>query len=667
MKTVTKKEMTIFLASSAELRKDRDLFGDFVQHLNNHYANRGLFFQLDKWEYFDSLNAFNDNRTQSEYNKHIEACDVFVCLFYTKAGKFTQEEFDIAMGECHKRKLPLFISMRDLEEGVTEEDSLTQFKERLKKMEYFWLSYGTNDKLHLDFVLWLDSYIFDGKSPIKVENGHVMLEDIKVADMSGLSFAANNDAFKKMYQEIQDYPAKIEKLYKENNSKDKLKQALDHYKEQTEEFERYQQALLDTAKFIADRKHEQSSEKLQRAIDAFESGDMAGANAILKEIEIEAEREGHLEHFERQKNISDKAQEVVHQDVDAFQLQAKTEMADLSTPIEERIARVAKIYAKADDWASRSAYDKEKYAKLLFDYAQFHNKYGHYPEAKQIYLRQIPMSEELYGTNSTDTATSYNEIGLVYNSKGDYEKALEYYVKALDIREKVLGKEHPDTATSYNNIGTVYDDKGDYDKALEYYFKALDIHENVLGKEHPSTATSYNNIGLVYCKQGIYDKALEYYFKALHIDEKVLGKEHPNTATSYNNIAGVYYSKGDYDKALEYYFKALDIVRKVLGEMHPYSASTYNNVGSVYRKQSIYDKALEYHFKALDIREKVLGKEHPDTAIDYNNIGLVYKSKGDYDKALEYYEKALSILLKVLGTEHPSTKTVQGNIDSLMK
>ena len=74
MRTVTKKEITIFLASSAELRKDRDLFGDFVQHLNNHYANRGLFFQLDKWEYFDNLKAFNDNRTQSEYNKHIEAC-----------------------------------------------------------------------------------------------------------------------------------------------------------------------------------------------------------------------------------------------------------------------------------------------------------------------------------------------------------------------------------------------------------------------------------------------------------------------------------------------------------------------------------------------------------------------------------------------------------------
>ena len=568
--------MTIFLASSAELRKDRDLFGDFVQHLNNHYANRGLFFQLDKWEYFDSLNAFNDNRTQSEYNKHIEACDVFVCLFYTKAGKFTQEEFDIAMGECHKRKLPLFISMRDLEEGVTEEDSLTQFKERLKKMEYFWLSYGTNDKLHLDFVLWLDSYIFDGKSPIKVENGHVMLEDIKVADMSGLSFAANNDAFKQMYQEIQDYPEKIEKLRirtekfpDEQDFKDDLQQAINSYNALTKEFERYQQTLLDTAKFIADRKHEQSSEKLQRAIDAFESGDMAGANAILKEIAIEAsEFNKNFEH--------DRAQ--MHKYIEAFQLQAKTEMADLSTPIEERITRVAKIYAKADDWASRSAYDKKKYAKLLFDYADFLDDYAHYKEAEKIYLRQIALSEEIYEKDSTDIATSYNNIGLVYNRQGDY------------------------------------------DKALEFYFKALDIYEKVLGKEHPYTATSYNNIGSVYWKQGIYDKALEYYFKALDIKEKVLGKEHPSTATDYNNIGSVYDNQGDYDKALEYYSKALDIVRKVLGEMHPYSASTHNNIGSVYYSKGDYDKALEYFEKALAIFLKVLGPDHPNTKTVQRNI-----------------------------------------------
>ncbi len=670
MAKVNKEEISIFLASSAELRKDREKFADFVMDLQKHYSKRGLGFQLEKWEYLDP--AYNGRRKQDEYNDVIKKSDVFVALFHNKAGRYTLEEFDLAVQECQTRQLPLFIYFREqtffdkLKNGTA---GLKPITDRIAKLKHFWGSYGTNDKLHLDFVLWLDSYIFDGKSPIKVENGHVMLEDIKVADMSGLSFAANNDAFKQMFQEIQDYPAKIEKLRKrtekfpdEQDFKDELQQTINNYNALTKEFERYQQTLLDTAKFIADRKHEQSSEKLQRAIDAFESGDMAGANAILKEIEIEAEREGHLEHFERQKNISDKAQEVVHQDIYAFQLQAKTEMADVKIPIQERITRVAEIYAKADDWASRSDYDKEKYAKLLFDYASFLDDYAHYDEAIKIYQRQIALSEDIYDKDSTDTATSYNNIGLVYMNQGDYDKALEFYFKALVIDEKVLGTEHSDTATSYNNIAGVYYSKGDYDKALEYFFKALEIDEKVLGTEHSDTATSYNNIGSVYMNQGDYDKALEYYFKALDIVRKVLGELHPYTASTYNNIGLVYMNQGEYDKALEFYFKALDIREKVLGKEHPNTATSYNCIGGVYKIQGIYDKALEYYFKALDIREKVLGKEHPDTATSYNNIGSVYMNQGDYDKALEYYFKALDIREKVLGKEHPDTATSYNNI-----
>ena len=38
----------------------------------------------------------SETRLQDEYNKAICACDIFVCLFFTKTGKFTEEEFDIA-------------------------------------------------------------------------------------------------------------------------------------------------------------------------------------------------------------------------------------------------------------------------------------------------------------------------------------------------------------------------------------------------------------------------------------------------------------------------------------------------------------------------------------------------------------------------------------------
>ena len=624
MKEKTVKTFRVFLASSNELSKDREDFERLISRLNHHYESRGIHFILDIWEYLDP--TYMDRRKQDEYNEYVKKCDVFVALFYLKAGGFTLEEFTVAEQENKKRKLPLFIYFKEGVNGSDEKESLelTKFKNHIElQLKHFWGRYATTPELHLDFALWLDNYLYGSKGNTKIVNGCVMLDDVIVTKLLQLPFASNNEDFKRMYQAAQEFPAKIEKLRKRTEKypddkeiHDELQEALNEYDDLTKKFKGYQQNLLDTAKLIADKSQEQISEKLQRAMEAFKTGDMAGANAILREIAIEAD--DHMAQFDKDKTL-------IHQDIEAFQLQAKTEMADLSTPIEERITRVAEIYAKADDWASRSAYDKEKYAKLLFDYAGFLDDYAHYNESVKIYLRQITLSEEIYEKDSTDIATSYNNIGLVYNRQGDYDKALEFYFKALDIYEKVLGKEHPYTATSYNNIGFVYKRQGDYDKALEFYFKALDI------------------------------------------DEKVLGKEHPDTAIDYNNIAGVYYSTGDYDKALEFYFKALDIHEKVLGREHPSTATSYNNIGLVYDNKGDYDKTLEFYFRALDIDEKVLGKEHPDTATDYNNIGLVYKRQGDYDKALEYYEKALAIFLKVFGLDHPSTKTVQGNIDSLMK
>ena len=303
-----------------------------------------------------------------------------------------------------------------------------------------------------------------------------------------------------------------------------------------------------------------------------------------RSAEAEAEAKDADERFEQfeqgeaqQQQLMQKQQQrrqQLHQDIDDLLAQIPDVLADESQLVSTRIVEVMGLYQKADRWASKTDYDKEKYSDLLFDYAQFLNKYGMYYDAEAVWLRQIPLAEELYGQEHKNTAASYNNIGSVYWKQGDYPKALEYYGKALAIVEKVLGKDHPDTATTYNNIGTVYDDQGDYPKALEYYKKALAIREKVLPKDHPDTASSYNNIGLVYDNQGDYPKALEYYGKALAIDEKVLGKDHPDTATDYNNIGFMYYQQGKYPEALEYLEKALEIFKARLGDDHPNTKGT---------------------------------------------------------------------------------------------
>ena len=103
------------------------------------------------------------------------------------------------------------------------------------------------------------------------------------------------------------------------------------------------------------------------------------------------------------------------------------------------------------------------------------------------------------------------------------------YQKALQIRKKTLGINHPDTATSYNNIGLVYHMRGNDVKELKFYQQALQIREKVLGTDHPDTAISYHNIGAVYFEQGDYNEALKWLEKALAVRLKFLGTKHPAT------------------------------------------------------------------------------------------------------------------------------------------
>ena len=102
---------------------------------------------------------------------------------------------------------------------------------------------------------------------------------------------------------------------------------------------------------------------------------------------------------------------------------------------------------------------------------------------------------------SKENFAKINSATSKYYEQGSYAKALEFYAMCLRVQESVLGKNHPDTATTYNNIALVYDAQGSYDKALEFHAKALAIQEAVLGTNHPDTATTYDNKASVYYKR----------------------------------------------------------------------------------------------------------------------------------------------------------------------
>ena len=659
------KEIKVFLASSEELKYDRLAFSDLIRKLDNIYEKRGIRIRLFEWEDLDA--AYNDKRKQDEYNEYIKQSDIFLALFRTKAGKFTVEEFELARNEHREKGLPKpHVYCRDLEQGETEDATLSEFKQKLfDEMGHFFARYKNEDGLNLHFVMQLQLLENSRSEQVETDGNLITFCGEPIAKTDNIDFFAKNKDFIRMREDLKDLNADIEDLRlrqasapEDENLKNRIQEKLNKRNALQEEFEHYRKQILRIERQIIELQGQEINEAIKRAMEAFAEGEVNKADIILSEATqgVAQRREEYIEH----KKTGEQMRKNLLADIDALLLKAETVLSNTEKTIEERKSEALNAYREADKTAKEIDYPAEKYIELLWKYGIFLGDYAYYKESVEINLRFVRLSEATNGQNET-TAKAYNNIGNVYRKLGDYDKALEYHFKALEIRKSLLRENNSDTAMSYINIGAVYDELGDYDKALEYDFKALEIYKAVLGENHPDTAMSYNNIGIVYSILGDYGKALEYHFKSLEIQKVVLGENHPETAGSYNNIGLDQYKLGDYDKALEYYNKALKIRKDVLGEKHPNTANSYDNIGIVYGDLGDYDKALECQFKALEIRKVVLGENHPENAGSYNNIGNVYANLGDYNKALEYYNKAFGIYIAVLGESHPYTKQVLQN------
>ena len=144
----------IFLASSSELERDRKEFQIFIANKNKVYIKENIFLELVLWE--DFIDAMSTTRLQDEYNKAVEDCDIFVSLFHTKAGEFTEEEFIKALKTFKANGKPLIytyfkdtpVNMSNINDNIL---SLINFKKKLKDLEHYPTNYADINVLKYKF------------------------------------------------------------------------------------------------------------------------------------------------------------------------------------------------------------------------------------------------------------------------------------------------------------------------------------------------------------------------------------------------------------------------------------------------------------------------------------------------------------------------------------
>lgn len=154
------------MASSSELEQDRIQFELLLARLNDDWMAKGFYLKLTIWENF--LDAMAIDGLQSTYNKAVSDCDIFVMLYFTKVGMYTQQEFETAFGQFKNTGRPFvytFFKNAPINTGdLVKSDilSLFSFQEKLHDLKHFYTRYKNIEDLKLRFTDQLNKLINEG-------------------------------------------------------------------------------------------------------------------------------------------------------------------------------------------------------------------------------------------------------------------------------------------------------------------------------------------------------------------------------------------------------------------------------------------------------------------------------------------------------------------------
>ena len=154
----------LFVASSSELEKERKKIEEALGRKNDSLRKRGFIVKLSIWE--DAKYIGKSLRSQDNYSLEIEECNLFCMLFYSKVGKYSLEEFELAKSLFDKEQMPricIFQKDIDLPKDQSRRDSTSRFNfiDKITELEHFPMLYKNKDQLVNELEDIIDKVLLD--------------------------------------------------------------------------------------------------------------------------------------------------------------------------------------------------------------------------------------------------------------------------------------------------------------------------------------------------------------------------------------------------------------------------------------------------------------------------------------------------------------------------
>ena len=671
------KNITVFLASSDELKNDRNSFHSLVASLDEIFEPRGYRIRCRRWEDFSAF--CTGSRTQDDYNRIVRASDICICMFHRKAGEYTIEEFNQALDEYVKSQShpKTFVYIRALIEGEMEDEALKRFKEDLfDRVGHYWCNYATDDAMKLHFVMQLERIIpsVSGNASVtegnhfKIENGVVSLYGHKIAELDNLSFAAENPEYLSLKESIARLNTEIARLRATGVAE--LQPMIDEkqaelYKKR-ESLNRLESRLFDLALSINKLIGSGTpvSERKRLAIEMFERGNSKGVVEILNEKDIAADAAQARKEIEQGKLLVDSGRSLIEAGLqktrslaEEYVLRAKALMTDYAEP--RRFELACHAYEQGIELI-RANLSEEELAKSLFEYGCFLQTNKRYDLAEARYRENLDICQRLAAISpyayEPDLAGTQNNLGVLYNNTQRYKESEKMYLSALKIYQRLTAANpqvyEPDLAMTQNNLGLLYSDIRRYEESEEMHLSAVEIYQRltIVNPQvyEPDLAMAQSNLGTLYKDTRRYEDSEKLCLSAMEIRRRLAAANpqvyEPDLAMTQYNLGCLYSDTQRYEDSEKMYLSAMEIRRRLAVAnpqvYEPDLADTQYNLGCLYYNIQRYEDSEEMYLSAVEVYQR-LTAVNPQVYEPYlvracNNLSFLFLAQGNFEEAERY-------------------------------
>ena len=637
------RKIKIFLASSIdEFEQERKELELFIRNVSDRFEDdyETKIVPL-RCENID--NCVMVEGKQEEINQLIRESEMCFFIFFTRAGKVTRHEFDVAfkqLAASTNRKPQIYVYFKTIPDEITADDSVREFMQTIDEVYKHYYSHFSNiDTIKLRILLNLKMQEMDFVK-VEIKGDRCLVDNADVLSLNNVSEFANSKELSSLNTElkrVEEQYFQMKSIYQQGDFGEEFRREYIRLSTRRqylrETIEKLKQSIFELSLSLSrDEVRGELTPRQKEAYRLLEQGDNRGCLAVLDADDIDDE----FELFEREQALEGKRKATIYIREHKLAIDVMQTMYDYLARFAEIDKRFEKIVATAIKY--------EVELGVLYDYAFYYHGQNEYDKALKVAEKYREFCENpTYDVSDLDRSRLYSIMGRLYRKADKLDMAEIFFLRTIEIREKLIAVNEQyklDLASVYQNIGVIYNDLGQFDRAEKYLLSAQRTFNSFSGnpeRDNPFVARNCNALGKMYAETGRYEQAEQSFLKSLEFCKRAT-QEMPHCFEFYWGVAchsfgEMYLKTTEFDKAQQQLCKAVEIRQELSYENpsanEPYLAESLRKLAEVLEATNDTNKAREHYLHAVDIYSR-LAQANP------NKYSAVLSLITDKIKSLQY-------------------------------